>query len=170
MKNCTVSLLFACCFIFGTLPHYSLRSAYAEEVNNPFLVPDKIVLPSGTTIYLSYLAALKDAQTHQKVGILVFFCDDPDQYVGEEGLWNDLIEEGAYIPKSLSQEINIVVMKKGMVKPSEFYPKMDPIIFHMIDFMERFPTLDLSQPSVILISVDEDGKDSLQEVREFKIH
>lgn len=171
MKKFIISLFLGCCSIIGKQANYGLMSIiHAEEVHNPFLVPDKYVLSSGVTIYLSYLAALKDAQINHKMGILVFFSDDPEQSMYEgKYLWDDMLEETVCIPASLLQKINLVIMRKGMIRPSEFYPKMDPIIFHMIDFLERFPTLDLSQPSVILISINEDGKDTLQEVREFNM-
>lgn len=72
MRKFTISLLFAFCLVLGKQTHGSLMiSGFSEEVNNPFLVPSKFVLPSGTPIYLSYLAALKDAQEHHKVGLLI---------------------------------------------------------------------------------------------------
>lgn len=153
-----------CCLLFSVSLGGRYASAYAEE-HNPFMIPEKLFLPSGV-IYLSYPAALKNAQEHQKLGIIVFFCEDPF-VAGKEhaDLWNDFFEEGMRTPPSLLQEMNVVLMKRGIVSPMLFYPKLDPMIFHMSDFQERFPSIDLSHPSVVFISVDREGNDEVQQVR-----
>lgn len=141
------------------------QQAAAKE-HNPFVIPEKLDLPAGE-IYVSYLAALDNAREHHKSEIIVFFCQDllADGQEQQTDLWNDFFEENSRIPPSLLNEMNIVILKPGIISSKIFYPKLDPMIFHISDFSERFPSVDLSQSSVIFISVDCNGNDKVQQVR-----
>ncbi|AAP05567.1 hypothetical protein [Chlamydia caviae] len=153
-----------CCFVLfllASLPTWgkeqSLRGC-EDPVYNKFSPPQHVELLNGERVYYSYHSALENAKDSGKCCIFVYFNSTSKK------VWGDITKKDFCFPTELAGLFNIVVMQPGLISPTDFYPKMDPMILYMADFQDRFWELDLQNPCVILITVDSKGRDKVQRV------
>lgn len=115
--------------------------------------PQYCVLDNGIKVYYSYFAALEDAIDHHKLGICVFF--NPS-YSGD---WEELVKRDLCLTRNVSFVCNFVILQPGLINSMEFYPKMDPMIHYMAEFLEHFPDRNMNEPCIIFIAIDSKGQD-----------
>ncbi|WP_213318103.1 hypothetical protein [Chlamydiifrater volucris] len=135
-------------------------TALACETSIPTVCPFPVEAPTaveneGVSIFLSYETALTDANENDKPLLVVLFSKEAST------IFSPFFSGDVSFGGAVDALFNVVILQPSLVAPLIYPPKMDPMIFRVADFQEKFASAcDFAQKNYIFI-VDAESEELL---------